>query len=114
MTKIKKGLTSKEREKIKENLRKKGIGWINGTYHKGNEKQEILLNELDCRSMIDSLIAYGDSTDVEGNRFLFRYCQELGVRKVKRLVKEQLNIDRKISYNVGVDSEGTTYNAFIE
>lgn len=82
---------------------------------------ERLMNELDARNMINSILIYGGSCEKDGynwNRYLTDYMNShYGVRmtekKMLRLIKEQEDTLRNatIESNVYEDGEGVTYNS---
>lgn len=81
-----KGLTDKEAEEIKNSLRERGIGWVDGVYHKGTPKEERLFDELECIDMINSILAYSlftfkpknlnsEAEQALKNRYLKKYIE---------------------------------------
>ena len=102
-------MTRKERKEIKE----KSL-WI--TERKNwNKKQQKLDAELSCTEMIDSIICYGekDFDKILNDRYLMSYIQELGIEKVKKLIKGQLDEKPYIIKGVYTDCDGLTYNTMI-
>ena len=84
-------------------------------------EQQRLIDELDCRDMINSCLIYGQGYDFYNTRtgnfgqYAMRYIKYLGVETVKRLWDEQCADFAKaiVRRNVYQDSEGCTYNSCI-
>lgn len=90
-----------------------------------SKEDEILMEELNCRDMIHSILIYGSSADVEEgsrdfNRYLARYYDKslnkealLSKSRVLELIKEEKEeISNAVIYrNVYTDCEGLTYNS---
>ena len=90
-----------------------------------SKEDEILMEELDCRDMIHSILIYGSSADVEEgsydfNRYLTRYYDKslnkevlLSKSRVLELIKEEKEeiSNAVIHRNVYTDFEGCTYNS---
>ena len=102
-------MTRKEVEAVKE----KEL-WITDRSN-WNKKQQRIDAELSCIEMIDSIICYGscDYDYVINNRYLESYIDELGLDKVKELVKGQIDEKPYIKRDVYTDNEGLTYNSLI-
>lgn len=87
------------------------------------EEQKQIDRELDCVSMINSILAYGgfgfDAETVmqrEENRYhnyLAEYVKLFGRDKVVELIQGQINSIKHINSNVHTDSEGCTYNSIV-
>jgi len=120
-------MTQKQIEKAKDELNFKYYG--DEVRIPANEKQpwtkkdKVLMEELSCRDMINSMLIYGSNTD-EGswafNKYLASYYEGnvwhkalLTKERVLELVAEQ-NADfakATVHHNVYEDSEGCTYNS---
>ena len=102
-------MTRKERKELKEK-----VLWIKDRKN-WNKKQQKLDAELSCMDMIDSIICY-DSKDFDyilNDRYLESYINELGVEKVKKLIKGQLDEKPYIKRNIYTDNEGVSYNCLV-
>ena len=119
-----KGLTDKEVEEIRDSLREKGIGWVNGIYHVGTPEEESLFDELDCIDMINSILAYSSFTfksenitseaeQALKNSYLERYKEILGSKRVLELIKGQISAISFIKQDVYTDSDGLSYNRIV-
>lgn len=119
-----KGLTDKEVEEIRDSLRKKGIGWVNGVYHEGTPEEERLFDELECIDMINSILAYSPFTFKSENlsseaeqalkdRYLKKYIEILGSNRVLGLIKGQIKAISFIKQDVYTDSDGLSYNRIV-
>lgn len=122
-------MTEKQIEAAKDALHKKYYG--DGCVYWGNLKQpwtkedEILKEELSCRSMINSMLIYGDSVKKGSwsyNRYLMRYVTGtvydnfnglLTEQRVDELIEEQKADFAKavVRSNVYTDGEGCSYNS---
>jgi hypothetical protein len=84
----------------------------------------VLYEELSCRDMINSMLIYGDSTEVDGynfNRYLkpyyvgrpqFKKKPLLTRERVIELIEEQKESFKKAKVSfAGYDSEGVSYNS---
>ena len=100
-------MTDKEIKKIRDEIPQ----FENGVPCKLTLEQKQLHRELDCRDMINSCLCYGQNF-IE-SRYSNPYIKELGKERVLELYNEQkADFDKaKVLYNVGKDSEGTTYNS---
>ena len=96
-------MTWKQQKKAREEVR--GLMFKDMT-----KRQYILFHELQCRSMIDSCLIYGSNFF---DRYDSDFIKELGIRKVKKLYKEQLEDFNKsqVFHSVYEDSEWGTYNS---
>lgn len=113
--------TRKQIKQEEDDLRKQGVGWVNGEYHKGTPEQEKRMKELSCCEMLDSIICYGpkftngeDVVAYEENNYrnyLEDYIKDLGRERVVELAQEQLEDIKEIIKDVGTDSEGVMYNS---
>ena len=79
-----------------------------------------LRDELWCRDMINSILAYYGESDLEPESYLYttyleRYEKEFGTVRVKELIQEQLADFRKATVlrGVCVDEDGTVYNSIV-
>ena len=114
-------MTDKQLNQIRAEIRAKGYGWINGTYHKPPKEYELLEKELYCIEMINSILAYGGfgytaeqvlvRDECLYNSYLDHYVKELGRDKVVALIQGQIDSIDYVKHNVGRDSEGVTYNS---
>lgn len=87
------------------------------------EEQKQIDRELDCVSMINSILAYdwfGQSAEEimvhEENayyNYLADYVKLFGRANVVALIQEQMNDIKDIKRNVSTDSEGLSYNAIV-
>ena len=120
-------MTEKQIEAVKEKLNKKYYGdncrTIDNLKMEWTKKDEILEEELSCRSMINSMLVYGDDTE-EGsygyNRYLKPYTEKgtwhdglITKKRLNKLIAEQKNDFEKatVKHNVYTDSEGCSYNS---
>lgn len=107
-------MTDKEIKKIEKEL-----------YAKQNltHKDEVLLEEMKCRSMINSCLIYGYGVD-KGSYAYEKYIEPftydktwhfalLTEKKIEKLIKEQKAEIEKATIHVGVgtDGEGCSYNS---
>ena len=104
-------MTGKEMEKLRNSLPK----WENGKPPILTAEQEQLDRELWCREMINSILIYHGKNNIMDNDYLEKYIDELGIKLVKKLVKEQIEDFEKaiVLENVSRDSEGLSYNSII-
>lgn len=88
------------------------------------KEDETLLEELECREMINSCLVYGDDPFEETEKwwYMHGYCKRsymsdyedtLGKERVRELYEEQKESLSKatIHHNVYTDNEGLTYNS---
>jgi len=91
-----------------------------------SDEERRLYNELSCRSMINSILAYTE-IDWKGNRpsakeivdeqdkkyknYLKSYIDSLGRDRVIELVQEQMDRIENVLWSVDTDSEGLSYNS---
>lgn len=121
-------MNDKQFEQIKRELRAemiaKGVGWINGTYIKPSKEYELRTRELDCISMINSILCYScrGFEDAESvlkyeeelpHNYLADYVKALGRDKVIVLIQDQIDSIAGIKDGVFTDSEGLTYSSII-
>ena len=104
-------MTNKEIAKARETL----PSWKNGTPVVYTAEQEQLDRELWCREMINSILVYHGKFNIMNDEYLKKYIKELGYKRVKELVDEQVEDFEKaiIKKNVSVDDDGLSYNAII-
>lgn len=78
--------------------------------------------EAQCRSMINSILAYGFDRDAEYvlsreensyHNYLKDYIEKLGREKVLQFIKEQIDDIKEIRECVYTDNEGCTYNSIV-
>lgn len=74
------------------------------------EKENGNTRELQCISMIDSVICYDGGYD---NEYLTQYKKEFGEEKFKKMWDEQKRDIVWIHKNVFYDSEGCCYNSLV-
>ena len=79
-------MTRKEIEAARESLPAR---FTAGRTAKFTPEQERLDKELSCREMINSILCYYGVRDVEKNRYMTNYMQELGMSRVRELIEEQ-------------------------
>lgn len=120
-------MTDKQIQKAKDELNFKYYGddvrTNDNLKRKWTKKDSILMEELSCRDMINSMLVYGSSTD-EGSWAFDQYLADyykgnvwkkplLTKERVLELIAEQKKSFEKavVSYNVYEDSEGCTYNS---
>lgn len=119
-------MTEKQIEAAKDALHKKYYGnncryWEN-LIQPWTKEDEILEEELSCRSMINSMLVYGDSTE-EGSYSYDRYLKPyyegdtwrnkglITKARVLELIEEQKADFAKAEVGfAGYDSEGCSYN----
>lgn len=116
-------MTDKQLDQIRAEIRAKGYGWINGTYHKPPKKYAMLEKEFSCIRMINSILAYGgfgysaeevmQREERKYHNYLADHVKELGRDKVLALIQGQIDSINYVKHNVGRDSEGVTYNSII-
>lgn len=79
-----------------------------------------LRDELWCRDMINSILAYYDETDLEPESYIYttyldRFERKLGTVRLGELIREQLADFRSATLlrGVCVDEDGTVYNSIV-
>ena len=104
-------MTEKEIRQVKATLPK----WENGNPPVFTEEQRQLERELWCREMINSILIYHGKLGIMNDRYLKDYIFELGFKRVKELVDEQIEDfeKAKVYKNVHVDFEGVVYNSIV-
>lgn len=113
----------KERE-LRAEMTSKGFGWINGKYIKPPKEYELRTRELNCISMINSILCYNcrgfkDAESVlkyeekSHHNYLADYVKALGRDKVIALIQDQIDSIAGIKDGVFTDSEGLTYSSII-
>ena len=113
----------KERE-LRTEMTSKGFGWINGKYIKPPKEYELRTRELNCISMINSILCYScrgfeDAESVlkyeekSHHNYLADYVKALGRYKVIVLIQDQIDSIAGIKDGVFTDSEGLTYSSII-
>jgi hypothetical protein len=124
-------MTEKQIQAAKDALHKKYYGdgcvyWEN-LIQPWTKEDEILEEELSCRSMINSILIYGGRTDKESydyKRYLMRYVTGTVYNNYKGLLTEQrvneLIEEQKADFakavvrsNVYTDGEGCSYNSCV-
>jgi len=120
-------MTEKQIEAAKDALHKKYYGnecrYFENLKQPWTKEDEILEEELSCRSMINSMLIYGDSTE-EGsynyNKYLKPYTEKgtwhdglITKNRLDELIAEQKKDFEKaiVQRNVYTDSEGCSYNS---
>ena len=109
---------------LREEMNAHGYGYINGKHIKPPKKYELRSKELDCISMINSILAYQGAgmTDAEAvmqmeerayYNYLADYVKLLGRDKVVALIQGQINSIERVRHGVYRDSEGCTYNSIV-
>ena len=112
-----------KKKELREEMNAKGFGWIDGKYIKPPQEYKMREEELDCISMINSILAYNwfnqNAEEIvqmeERNHYnyLADYVKLFGRDRVVKLIKEQMGSIQNIKRNVHTDGEGVTYNSII-
>jgi hypothetical protein len=111
-------------QQLREEMHAKGYGWINGNYIRPSKQYKIREKELDCISMINSILAYQGAgmTDAEAvmqmeenayRNYLAEYVTLFGRDKVVTLIQGQIDDIDHVQHNVHTDSEGCSYNSIV-
>ena len=101
-----------------------GYGWIDGNYIKPTTEYQLRQKELDCISMINSILAYQGAgmTVAEAvmqmqerryHNYLAEYVELFGRDKVVSLIQGQIDSIDHVKHCVHTDGEGVTYNSII-
>lgn len=121
-------MNDKQFEQAKKQLREEmhaiGCGWINGNYIKPPKEYALREEELDCISMINSILCYRlrwekDAAIVlqedrsKKYSYLSEYVESLGETKVIQLIQNQIDDIAYIKNSVYTDGEGLTYNSIV-
>lgn len=87
---------------------------------KRTPEQQKLSDELWCRDMINSILAYGDESDLKKDSYQYetyleKYESKIGTERVQELITEQIADFRKATLikNVFTDDEGLCYNSIV-
>ena len=107
---------------LREEMRSKGFGWIDGNYIKPPIEYEMRKQELSCISMINSILCYNCRGCQDANRvleyeekayhnYLAEYVKLFGREKVIELIQGQIDSIVGVIPNVFTDSEGCSYNS---
>lgn len=102
-------------EKEMKQYRREHPRFINGERNPNLTADEIKRHkELDCISMINSCLIYGDDPfhkKYDGTTYMDRYVKELGLERVNELIDEQRKeiAMAEIGF-AGYDNEGVGYN----
>lgn len=113
-----------KKKELREEMRAKGFGWIDGKYVKPPEEYVNRQKELSCIDMINSILCYNCQgyQDAESvleyeerlyYNYLESYVKILGRDKVIELIQEQINSIDYVRNNVFRDSEGVPYNSIV-
>lgn len=113
-----------KKKELREEMREKGFGWIDGKYVKPPEEYVNRQEELSCIDMINSILCYNcqgyqDAENVleyeerSYYNYLESYVKTLGRDKVTELIQEQINSIDYVRNNVFRDSEGVPYNSIV-
>lgn len=113
-----------KKKELREEMREKGFGWIDGKYVKPPEEYVKRQEELSCIDMINSILCYNCQgyQDAESvleyeersyYNYLESYVKTLGRDKVIELIQEQINSIDYVRNNVFRDSEGVPYNSIV-
>lgn len=91
-----------------------------------SDEERRLYEELSCRSMINSILAYTkidwtgdrpsakeivDAQEKKYKNYLKEYIDFLGKDRVIELVQEQMDIIEDVDWDISTDSEGLSYNS---
>ena len=112
------------KKQLREEMNSQGFGWIDGKYIKPPEEYELRIKELDCVSMINSILAYQGAgmRDAEAvmqmeerayHNYLADYVKLFGREKVVALIQAQIDDIDCVKHCVFTDNEGVTYNSII-
>lgn len=104
-------MTGKEIDKLRNSLPK----WENGKPPVYTAEQEQLDRELWCREMINSILIYHGKNNIMNDEYLQSHIEELGIEKVEKLVKEQMEDFEQavVLVDVSRDYEGLSYNSIV-
>lgn len=113
-----------KRQELRDELKAKGYGWINGEYIKPPKEYELRDRELWCIDMIHSILAYNWSKGQTAEQvmqmeergyknYLEDYVKLFGREHVVNLIEDQINDIDHIERCVFTDGEGVTYNSII-
>lgn len=113
-----------EKNKLREEMRAHGFGWINGKYIKPPTEYEMMSKKLSCIDMINSILCYNcngykdaekvmEHEERSYHNYLAEYVTLFGRNNVIALIQEQINSIADVKCGVHTDSEGVTYNAII-
>ena len=107
-------ITDDEIKQAETMLREKGVGWINGKYHKPTDEQDAnLLHELSAMGMIHSFIAYrplSEKNEWLNDKYFKDYLKNLGAEKLQALIDRAVERVENVGY-AGTDGEGCHYNS---
>ena len=112
-----------KKKELREEMNAQGFGWIDGKYIKPSEEYIMREKELNCISMINSILCYNcqgyedaekvmEYEEKSYHNYLADYVGLLGRRKVIELIQGQINSIDSVKC-VGTDSEGITYNGIV-
>lgn len=111
-------------QQLRDEMHAKGCGWINGRWVKPPYEYEVREQELNCISMINSILAYQGAgmTDAEAvmqmeernyYNYLAEYVETFGRDKVVALIQGQIDDIDHVQHSVFTDSEGCSYNSIV-
>lgn len=87
-------MTRKEIERAKASLPKLGTRY--------SAEQKRLSEEISCREMINSILCYHGEKEIERNRYMTKHILNLGIRRVREIIDEQISDFKKakVIFNV--------------
>lgn len=111
-------------QQLREEMHSRGYGWINGNYINPSKQYQIRDEELNCISMINSILAYQSAgmTDAEEvmqmeensyRNYLAKYVALFGRDKVVTLIQGQIDDIDHVQHSVYTDCEGCSYNSIV-
>lgn len=121
-------MTDKQLKQAEQQLREEmasiGCGWMDGRWVKPPHEYEVREQELNCISMINSILAYQGAgmTDAEAvmqmqerryHNYLADYVEIFGREQVVALIQGQIDDIDHVQHNVHTDSEGCSYNSIV-
>lgn len=118
-----KQLEQKQRE-LREELKAKGYGWIDGKYIKPPTEYELRGTEFSCIDMINSILCYNcrgyknaekvlEHEENSYRNYLADYVKKLGRSKVVALIQGQIDSIADVDEDVFTDDEGLTYSSIV-
>lgn len=115
-------MQEQKKKELREEAEAKGYGYFGGFRVQPPEEYRLRKEELNCISMIDSILCYNcrgwqDAESVlkyeetSYHNYLADYVKLFGRDKVLELIQGQIDSIESISVGVFTDDEGCTYNS---
>ena len=112
------------KKELRDEMKAKGFGWIDGKFYKPPKEYEIRQQELSCIDMINSILCYNckgmtDAIEVLEHEekshynYLADYVTKLGREKVIELIQGQIDSIDSVKMNIYTDSDGLSYSSII-